>query len=77
MSHSRDRSRLSRLRPIVGPEGVLFESDKSNNETDVLLTINANNTFTELQQRNPVLPQPPAIVLSAPADRGRYRVRSA
>src|SRR5207244_5707360 len=41
--------------------------DKSNNETDVQLTI-AGNLVQVLQTMTPVLPPPPAITLTAPAD---------
>jgi hypothetical protein len=55
------------LRAVVDPENFLFESDKSNNETDVLITINGN-TVTEHQRVTPVLPPPPIITLTSPAD---------
>jgi hypothetical protein len=55
------------LRAIVDPDNFLFESDKGNNETDVKLTI-SGNTVTVLQTVTPVLPPPPSITLTSPAD---------
>lgn len=55
------------LRAVVDPNNFLFESDKSNNETDVQLTI-AGNKVTILQTVTPVLPPPPTITLTAPTD---------
>ena len=58
------------LRAIVDPENFLAESDESNNETDVLLTI-SGNTVTEVRQVKPTLPAPPAISLTFPVDLAR------
>lgn len=58
------------LRAIADPENFLFESDKSNNETDVLIQI-VGNTVTELQRVTPVLPPPPVVALTSPADQAR------
>jgi hypothetical protein len=55
------------LRAIVDPDNFLFESDKANNETDVLITI-SGNTVTEIRQVTPVLPPPPTVTLTAPVD---------
>ena len=55
------------LRAIADPENFLVESDKSNNETDVLVNI-SGSTVTELQRMTPVLPPPPVIMMTAPAD---------
>lgn len=55
------------LRAVVDPSDFLFESDKSNNETDVKLTI-SGNTVTVLKTVSPVLSPPPSIVLTAPTD---------
>ncbi len=55
------------LRAIVDPENFLFESDKSNNETDVLVSI-SGSTVTELQRVTPVLPPPPVVSMTSPAD---------
>jgi hypothetical protein len=55
------------LRAVVDPSNFLFESDKSNNETDVQLTI-SGNSVTVLQTVTPVLPPPPSITLTSPAD---------
>ena len=54
------------LRALVDPNNFLFESDKTNNETDVELTI-TGNTVQVLQTVIPVLNTPPAITLTAPA----------
>jgi hypothetical protein len=53
------------LRAIVDPYNYLAESDKSNNETDVKLTIQGNSVQV-LQTVTPVLPPPPAITLISP-----------
>ncbi len=55
------------LRAVVDPENFLFESDKSNNETDVLVNI-SGSTVTELQRVTPVLPPPPVVTMTSPAD---------
>jgi hypothetical protein len=55
------------LRAVVDPNNFLFESDKSNNETDVQITIRGN-TVTVLQTVVPVLPPPPGITLISPLD---------
>lgn len=55
------------FRAIVDPDNFFFESDKSNNETDVQLTISGSNV-TVLQTVTPVLVPPPAITLTSPAD---------
>ncbi|MBJ6725023.1 Ig-like domain-containing protein [Geomesophilobacter sediminis] len=55
------------FRAIVDPDNFFSESDKSNNETDVLLTI-AGNSVTAQQLVSPVLPAPPVVSWSAPAD---------
>jgi hypothetical protein len=55
------------LRVVVDPNNFLAESDKSNNETDVLLTI-SGNTVTVQQTVVPILAQPPGISLTSPAD---------
>jgi len=55
------------LRAIVDPDNLLLESDESNNETDVRLTI-SGTTVTEHEQVTPVLAPPPAVALTAPAD---------
>ncbi|MFI5370521.1 MAG: Ig-like domain-containing protein [Candidatus Eisenbacteria bacterium] len=55
------------LRAMVDPEGFLAESDESNNETDVKLTI-SGKTVQVLQTVTPALPPPPSIALTAPAD---------
>jgi Bacterial Ig domain/Lysyl oxidase len=53
------------LRAVVDPDNYLAESDKSNNETDVQLTI-TGNTVQVLQTVTPVLPPPPGITLTLP-----------
>src|SRR4051794_2688010 len=55
------------LRALADPNNFLAESDKSNNETDVLLTIGAN-TVTVLKTVVPILPAPPDIAVTSPAD---------
>ncbi len=54
------------LRAIVDPNNYLAESDKSNNETDVQVSI-TGNTVQILQLVKPVLPAPPAITLTSPS----------
>jgi hypothetical protein len=54
------------LRAVVDPYNYFLESDKSNNETDVKLTI-TGSTVTVLQTVRPVLNPPPAVALTAPA----------
>jgi hypothetical protein len=55
------------LRAIVDPDNYLAEADKTNNETDVKLTI-TGNTVQVLQTVTPVLSAPPNITLMAPSD---------
>jgi hypothetical protein len=55
------------LRAIVDPFNYLAESDKSNNETDVQLTITGNSVRV-LQIVTPVLSPPPSIALTSPLD---------
>lgn len=55
------------LRAIVDPNNFLAESDKTNNETDVQMRF-SGNTVTVLQIVNPVLPPPPSVTLTAPAN---------
>ena len=55
------------LRALVDPFNYLAESDKSNNETDVQLTITGNSVRV-LQTVTPVLSPPPTITLTSPAD---------
>jgi hypothetical protein len=55
------------LRAIVDPDNYLAESDKTNNETDVEVSINGN-TVQVLQTVTPVLPAPPNVSVNAPAD---------
>jgi hypothetical protein len=57
------------LRAVVDPYNYLAESDETNNETDVKLTITGNSVQV-LQTVTPVLPPPPAIALTSPADGG-------
>jgi Bacterial Ig domain/Lysyl oxidase len=55
------------LRVVVDPNNFLAESDKSNNETDVLLTI-SGNTVAAHQVMSPILAPPPGIMLATPSD---------
>jgi hypothetical protein len=55
------------LRAIVDPDNYLAESDKTNNETDVEVSINGN-TVQVLQTVTPVLLAPPSISINSPAD---------
>jgi Carboxypeptidase regulatory-like domain/Bacterial Ig domain/Lysyl oxidase len=55
------------LRAIVDAEDFLAESDKSNNETDVKITI-AGNTVHVVQSMVPVLAPPPSITLTNPGN---------
>jgi hypothetical protein len=55
------------LRALDDPNNFLAESDKSNNETDVLVTISGNKV-TVHQPVVPILAPPPGITLTAPAD---------
>jgi hypothetical protein len=55
------------LRALVDPNNFMYESDKSNNETDVKIAI-SGTSVTVLQTVTPVLPPPPSIALTAPAD---------
>jgi hypothetical protein len=54
------------LRAVVDPDNYLAEADKTNNETDVEVTISGTNV-TVIQQMNPVLPAPPAIAVTSPS----------
>jgi hypothetical protein len=54
------------LRAVVDPDNYLAEADKTNNETDVELTI-SGMTVTVLQNVTPTLPAPPAITLTSPS----------
>lgn len=54
------------LRVRADPDNYFVESDKSNNETDVLLAINGNNVQV-LRTVVPVLDVPPGIALTSPA----------
>lgn len=58
------------LRAIVDPDNYMFESDKANNETDVLIAI-SGTTVTELQRVTRVLPPPPTVTLNSPADQAQ------
>jgi hypothetical protein len=53
------------FKALADPENFLAESDKTNNETDVELTINGN-TVQVLRTVIPVLNNPPTITLSSP-----------
>jgi len=53
------------FKALADPENYLAESDKTNNETDVKLTITGNNVQV-LETRIPVLNTPPAITLTSP-----------
>ena len=55
------------LRAIDDPNNFLFEADKTNNETDVELTI-TGTTLQVLQTVVPVINNPPSISLTAPAN---------
>src|SRR5262249_9766985 len=55
------------LRAVVDPNDFFAEADKSNNETDVELTI-TGNTVHVLQTVVPTLPPPPEITVTSPAD---------
>jgi hypothetical protein len=54
------------LRVVADPNNYLAESDKTNNETDVLLNITGNNVQV-LRTATPVLEAPPTITLTSPA----------
>ena len=54
------------LRALVDPDNYLAEADKTNNETDVEVTISGTNV-TVIKQMNPVLPAPPAIAVTSPS----------
>src|SRR5581483_1979212 len=54
------------LRAIADPNNFLAESDKTNNETDIELTI-TGNTVQVLKTVTPKLNNPPAIVMLSPA----------
>jgi Bacterial Ig domain/Lysyl oxidase len=54
------------LRAVVDPDNYLAEADKTNNETDVEVTISGTNVMV-IKQMNPVLPAPPAIVVTSPS----------
>ena len=53
------------LRAIVDPDNFLAETNKSNNETDVLLSIRGNSVQV-LNTVEPALSTPPAITLTVP-----------
>jgi Bacterial Ig domain/Lysyl oxidase len=53
------------LRAIDDPNNFLFESDKTNNETDVEITI-TGTTLKVLQTVIPVINNPPTITLASP-----------
>ncbi len=55
------------LRAIVDPDNYLTENDKTNNETDVKVTI-SGGAVTVLQTIVPVLPAPPVISVTSPLD---------
>jgi hypothetical protein len=55
------------LRALVDPNNFLEESDKTNNETDVEISI-SGGTLTVLQTVTPVLNPPPAIAMTSPAN---------
>jgi len=55
------------LRVLVDPNNFLVESDKTNNETDVKISI-SGETLTVLQTVIPVLNSPPAITMTSPAN---------
>jgi len=55
------------LRAIADPEGLLEESNETNNETDLELTIN-NNTVTVLRTVVPVLPPAPTATVTSPTN---------
>jgi hypothetical protein len=55
------------LRAIVDPDNYLTENDKTNNETDVKVSINGG-AVTVLQTVVPVLPAPPVISVTSPLD---------
>ena len=54
------------LRAVVDPDDYFAEADKTNNETDVKLTISGTNV-TVLSNTQPVLPLPPSITLTSPS----------
>ncbi len=54
------------LRAIVDPQNFIAESNKTNNETDVKVTISGNSVQV-IQLVKPVLANPPAITLTYPA----------
>jgi hypothetical protein len=53
------------LRSMVDPYNYLAESDESNNETDIRLSI-TGNSVTVLQTVKPILTLPPAVTLTSP-----------
>jgi len=55
------------LRALVDPNNYLAETDKTNNETDVELTI-TGNTVQPLKTLIPVLNAPPSITLNSPSN---------
>jgi hypothetical protein len=55
------------LRALDDPDNFLAEADKTNNETDVELTITAN-TIQVLKTVIPVLNAPPSITLTSPSN---------
>ncbi len=54
------------LRAVVDPDDYFAEADKTNNETDVKLTISGTKV-TVLSNVQPVLPLPPSITLTSPS----------
>jgi hypothetical protein len=55
------------LRALVDPNNFLMEGDKTNNETDVEISI-SGGTLSVLQTVIPVLNPPPAITMTSPAN---------
>lgn len=55
------------LRAVVDPDNFLAEADKTNNETDVELTI-SGTTLTVVKTVTPVLNPPPSVTLTNPAN---------
>jgi hypothetical protein len=54
------------LRAVVDPDNYLAEADKTNNETDVEVTISGTNVVV-VKTVTPVLPAPPSITLTSPS----------
>ena len=55
------------LRAIVDPNNFFAESDKTNNETDIELTI-TGNTVQVLKTVTPILNNPPVVNITSPAN---------